>query len=486
MVINMEDKKIQRFARTWISKVKNIDGKPENLNNLHKALQRLDIVPDVIAFEIMRHGDYSLLESTYDGTRILSYLKAFLNEYYDLSADFKFQDDIDITNLVYKFLDRAFEVSCAHDELKNNDVSSCLMTFEYPIVTDDITIMWHSEKLRISENGGVTYQSIYRKEFGKPEKITRRRHLSQEDLKTLLAKICASFADVQRLPLYMMNGDWRVSFRDKNQRRVASFHGSPGIILSHEGKELSEIIRQMLKIDDMVLFESEHQKEKLLEAIVDLRFADDGLFFRKHDFLRIDRGENYLEYKILHDDGTEIVHRIDSFSINHFLDNLTPFALKVEPKPLKDYQNPDAGYYHLYLFFAQKGEVLAEGPYDRAGIGDSWGDFIAEIYHYITVYLEGEIFNPNNFVRKKVKNEKIICTVLIDGAPSYYLCDDKNVAINSLAVIDDSESGERMYGRVVDIDYLPADSRALELLPKIDHLAEDDEFDDEEDNHYLH
>lgn len=312
---------------------------------------------------------------------------------------------------------------------------------------------------------------------------SRKYKLNSKQANLIFTSFYNCFSKIEKTSSNIDNGSWMLEFYAKRQS-LMQYMGGIGKIMLYAGNDLTKIICDTLGVDDLLLFEGGIVDDQIDNLCLILNHSDDELDgFRTYEQLTINNKDQFLEYSIFHDDGTIAMNRIESEGVSMLLANILADVDHFEFEHHDNYQNPKAGKYTLKINRLKFGEEEYSGYYDKMGLASNWPSFIGEIYHFINLYRDGEVFDPSSFTkRRRLKDEYILCSVLVkdEHNTSYYLCDDDEVAIMDTVVVPIGHKEQLQLGQVLRIDYL--DERHLPTkkseLKKIERIIDKEELDD--------
>lgn len=332
------------------------------------------------------------------------------------------------------------------------------------------------QKLTLYKTGLVKFE-----DFEKKEKV--RLTVVKSEMERIFAKLYDCFDNIQSTSYDRENGDWEINFYNKRSE-LKTVYGGYGESLNYDGINLTQYMRDIIGIDDLIIFDGLEIEDRIEN--MELVLSDNGNISNR---LTINYANNYLEHYIFYEDGTTVKHRYKGMSVRILLGNILDDVKHLDFKDNIDYTNDDAFSYKLRIKTVRNALQVYEGYYDKQGLSDNWPSFIAEIYHYMATYRDGDIFDPNCFTkRKKADDEYMVVNVAVKDVPQeyYYLCEDENVNITDIVVVPFGYDNSLRLAQIIDIDYLKKEDLPLPLedMKYIDHIAEREDFAELEDDDY--
>lgn len=399
-------------------------------------------------------------------------------------------------NYIYDVEDR-FDLLEAHEEYRELNIILSFMLYHIHELSrydiDNVTRIVIETKIDYEdkfENQKLTlYKTGKVKLFDVKEREEYSDTISKNDMADIYNKLNQYFSNIKMTNADKTVGFWSISFFNKRDE-LRTIQGGYGETIEYDGINLTEYIQELIENYDAIIFDGYEIEDKIDYLSLILGGKDDST-----ESLYIDYSKNYLEYYISHNDGTVNMHHFDGYSVRILLDNIYDDVKQLVFKDDSDYVNDDAHHFILKIKTIKEKLKVYEGYYDKQGLSDNWPAFIAEIYHYMATYRDGDIFDPNCFTkRKKADDEYMVVNVAVKDVPQeyYYLCEDENVNITDIVVVPFGYDDSLRLAQIIDIDYLKKEDLPLPLeeMKYIDHIAEREDFteldDDYEVDHRLH
>lgn len=253
------------------------------------------------------------------------------------------------------------------------------------------------------------------------------------------------------------------------------YHGSLYGDLEIGDLELSDVIRQILDEDNLLVFDgnrkldrTEHimleykrvskrmDKETMTE---DCRYAE-----RIHsEKLEIDRKSGTILFQQKNVDGGCMESRYyHTEDVSALLDELQPSMFEnVKGDPPDVIDNPmDCREYKLEVEFKRSEPLLLNGTYDRDNLPEDWDEIIFFIRDTLACFGYGEVFNSTLYDKtKRCASDLIILGVEFEeyGKTYSYLTDDDSIRKGDKVVVPVGRAGRKNVAAVVEKEYYRID-----------------------------
>ena len=292
-------------------------------------------------------------------------------------------------------------------------------------------------------------------------------------------------------------GDWQMELTNTDDETY-KFRGSLCADLEVDGTDLSDLIRDSLKIDNLYVFDGNCKSDKVNRITVDYHRVtkikpkqpiNDKIKYFVWDYteqLIVDRESESIEH--IQNIGTDcIVSRmykvkggveslLDALDADCLFDNVAGNSPDVidTPNETKNYK--------ITIDFKKNPQRIIRGTYDKNGLPDDWAEFAKKVFDFMKFYGLGEILDPSVYEKvKRHKNDYIFCSVTFDEKYKsyYYLTDDDSIKVGDYVLVPAGKDNYSAIVEVVNIEYFSEENAPLPV-DKTKHIIRkctDDDFD---------
>lgn len=397
-----------------------------------------------------------------------------------LIDEFEFEQYLNSNVVVYSAFDRIRELVEMKEIFYENNITRFKLRSKY-ISNSSRMMTYLVEETTVFKTGRVKIEFFHSKNDVHFEKQGSKEYkLSKKQVEQIFSVYFDYFNQATKFKGETSLGNWDILFYHQNQT-LAKFRGGLGVDMIYDNFDISDMLRSLLDDEDLFVFDAGYRNDVIEKIKLDVAFYDqeNDQFYNSKDILRINRMDNTLEYMIYCEDGMTVMERLEGRAVSALLNNLLQDVEQFENHHDEEYQNPQAAKYILCIDMLKKGRMIYTGYYDSQELSENWPNFVGEIYQFISTYREGQIFDPNNFGRKKPsENETIVCRVLINDikTPLMYIADDENIRIYDSVVVPVGINEELKIGQVVFIDYISSEELEGLNIQKIDHVASEEDY----------
>lgn len=302
------------------------------------------------------------------------------------------------------------------------------------------------QHLIINDEGRVWFSGYNFGHNGERYEKARSKNFKIEKAATdrLLCAIAAYFGNEYDEIFATDIGNWEMELTN-TEGTVYKFRGSLCAYFDYEGIDLSDLVRDIVGMDDLYVFDGNCKLDVINRIALD--------YHREH--LIIDRETETLEHIQNIGYGCKVSHK---YEIEGGIESL-----------LDDFDAEDL-FSHI------------EGSYDKNGLPDDFADFAETVFDFIRFYGMGEIFDPSVYGKVKCRqSEYIFCSVTFDeGYKSYYyLTNDDSIEVGDFVIVPAGKENHEAVVEVVNIEYFNDENAPLpaEKTKRIIRKCTDDDFD---------
>lgn len=293
-------------------------------------------------------------------------------------------------------------------------------------------------------------------------------------------------------------GDWVMELTN-TEGITYKFRGSLCDDFAYEGRDLSDLVRDTVGMDDLYVFDGNCKQDVINKITLDYHRITkikpgqkpEGATweFVTWDYterLIIDREAETLEH--IQNIGTgcrvsrkyEIEDGIESLLENFDAEDLFSH-IEGNPDDVIEIPNETKDYI-ITIDYKKNPQRIITGSYDKNGLPEDFADFAEKVFDFIRFYGLGEILDPSVYGKvKRRKSEYIYCSVTFnEGYKSYYyLTDDDSIEIGDFVLVPAGKDNHKAVVEVVDIEYFSEENVPLpvEKTKRIIRKCKDEDFD---------
>lgn len=293
-------------------------------------------------------------------------------------------------------------------------------------------------------------------------------------------------------------GDWVMELTNTNGITF-SYRGSLCADLYLKGSDLSDLVRDTLGMDDLLVFDGNSKPDRINKITVDYHRVnkikpgqkpkDAKWKFVTWDYserLVIDRATETLEYIQNIGSGCKVTRKYEmEDAIASLLDNFDAEELFTQiegnfddvietPNETKDYT--------ITIEYKKNPIRTITGSFDKLGLPDDFEDFADTVFDFIRFYGLGDILNPSVYGKmKRRQSDYIFCSVRFDEGYKtyYYLTDDDSIEVGDFVIVPAGKDNHEAVVEVVYIEYFDEEHVPLpvEKTKSIIRKCSDEVFD---------
>lgn len=277
-------------------------------------------------------------------------------------------------------------------------------------------------------------------------------------------------------------GDWVMELTD-TAGNTSTLHGALCAAFDHEDTDLSDLVRDIVGMDDLYVFDGNSRPDVINRIVLDYHRITkitpgtktegtdwESVTWNYTEHLIIDRETETLEHiqnigtacrvsrKYEIEDGIESL--LDNFDAEGLFTNVkgNPDDVIDTPNETKDYK--------ITIDYKKNPQRIIEGSYDKNGLPEDFADFAMTVLDFIRFYGLGEILDPSVYCKvKRRKSEYIFCSVIFSGGYKsyYYLADDDSIEVGDFVLVPAGKDNHEVIVEVVDVEYFSEENVPLPI-----------------------
>ncbi|MEI3614299.1 hypothetical protein [Pseudogracilibacillus sp. SO30301A] len=356
------------------------------------------------------------------------------------------------------------------------------------------------QHITINDEGRVWFSGYNYGRTGEKYKKARSKYFKIEkaSAEKLLSTIAEYFSNEYIETFATDIGDWTMELTNTDGVTYR-FRGSLCADFDVTGTDLSDLVRDIVGMDDLYVFDGNCKPDIINKITLDYHRVtkikpkevpeDSTWEFVTWDYterLIIDRDTETLEH--IQNIGTgckvsrkyEVEGGIESLLENFDAEDLfshsegNPDDVIETPNETKDYT--------ITIDYKKNPQRIITGSYDKNGLPEDFADFAETVFDFIRFYGMGEILDPSVYGKaKRRKSEYIFCSVSFDeGCKSYYyLTEDDSIEIGDFVLVPAGKDNHEVVVEVVNIEYFSEENAPLpiEKTKRIIRKCTDEDFD---------
>lgn len=251
----------------------------------------------------------------------------------------------------------------------------------------------------------------------------------------LLAMISTYFEDY--LDEEFIEEYWKLELISENGTSYY-FSGALYSIFMYNHEDLSTLIRNILAIKDLILFDAIFKVDRIDNITINLnrkikreypgrtKFETPFMVdINYHESIVIDRASETLEHTYGIDKISMISHK---YQIQHFISDLLnefesdELFMRVESNQDNRIINLDnIAEYNIVVKYQNRLDKVIKGHFDKQGLPKDYAQFIEKVFNFISYVGLGELFNPKVYnYRPRRKDDLIYCKVQFNNSKKSY------------------------------------------------------------------
>ena len=292
-------------------------------------------------------------------------------------------------------------------------------------------------------------------------------------------------------------GNWVMELTS-TEGTTYKFRGSLCADFDYEGTDLSDLVRDIVGMDDLYVFVGNckldvikrialdyHRVTKIKPKEVPEGATWEFVTWDYTEHLIIDRETETLEYIQNIGSGCKVSRKYEiEGGIESLLENFNAEDLfsHIEGNPDDVIDTPnETKDYKITIDYKKNPQRIIEGSYDKNGLPEGFSNFAETVFDFIRFYGMGEILDPSVYGKaKRRQSEYIFCSVTFDeGYKSYYyLTDDDSIEIGDFVLVPAGKDNHEAVVEVVNIEYFSEENVPLpvEKTKKIIRKCTDNDF----------
>jgi len=277
-------------------------------------------------------------------------------------------------------------------------------------------------------------------------------------------------------------GDWKILITNTEGEEFV-YKGSLCADLVVRNIDLSDLLRDVLGIDDLYAFDGNCKPDQITRIAIDYHkvtvighshppeeVSAKHLRWNYAEQLVIDRKTETIEYIQQIGTGCKVSRKYEvEGGIESLLDNFDADSLfsKIDGNPKDVIENPDDSRdYTIAIDYKKRPRQLIAGSFDKNGLPNDFADFASEVLEFIRFYGAGEILDPAVYQKtRRRRGDFIFCSVEFENGYKtyYYLTDDDSIKIGDYVVVPAGKDNHHAVVEVVDIEYFAEEDTPLPI-----------------------
>ena len=305
---------------------------------------------------------------------------------------------------------------------------------------------------------------------GKPIKIRAAQFKIHKDaVAEIFSELETYYREKHTSVFTIESGEFEVDlYNDKDEQ----FHYASSVYMDEQLRNLSNMIREKLGIDDLFLFDGNVKFDLINRLTIDYHRTiyenevqeENNIKFMYHEQFVLDRKDASLIISREIDQRCKMNYSyVLEEEIPHFLDELSEHQVfsKVRPYPKDVFNFPDVTQeYTICINYDSGEERTISGNFDRDGLPDDYEQFAKSVLYMISFYRFSELFDDSYYNKRNPRVDDLIyCSVSVDDSNRtyYYISDDYRVQEGDYVVVPLGKDNEETIGQVVKVEYFTAD-----------------------------
>jgi len=292
-------------------------------------------------------------------------------------------------------------------------------------------------------------------------------------------------------------GVWDLEITN-TEGKVYKFRGSLCADLEVDGIDLSDLVREILGMDDLYVFDGNQKPDRVDRVTIDYHRitkikpknpVSDTVEYMTWNYsekLVLDRESETLEH--IQNIGSGCIVSRKYYvqgGVEGLLDDIDADELfgEIEGNPDDVVDTPlESKDYTITVDFKKGPQRVIQGTYDKKALPEFWGEFAETVWRFIRFYGWGEMLDPSVYEKiKRRKQDFIYCSVEFDeGYKSYYyISDEDNISVDDYVVVPVGKDNHHSIAKVVKVEYFAEENVPLPLdrTKHIIRKCNDDDFD---------
>lgn len=257
------------------------------------------------------------------------------------------------------------------------------------------------------------------------------------------------------------------------------FCGSINKVLNSKGVDLSFLIRDVLGMDNLLVFDGDYKEYFIKKISIEYyRFSGKNYDKEEEGYLPSQYSEHFVIDKesesITHIQivgrGCKISHKYEYIKeIDKLFEDFNQVDLfsYIEGNPSDVVENlNESKKYKITIDYYNKEQYIISGSFDKKGLPSDFSYFVKSIFEYTATYPLGEILNPLNYEKVRRRSvEYIYCSVEFENGYKtyYYLTDDDSIEVGDFVVVPVGNDNHDMIVEVVKVEYFTVDKVPLPI-----------------------
>ncbi|SHJ26663.1 hypothetical protein [Parasporobacterium paucivorans] len=282
-------------------------------------------------------------------------------------------------------------------------------------------------------------------------------------------------------------GSWKMTITNTEGHEFP-FKGSLCADYEIDGKDLSEMLRDALGIENLFVFDGDDKPEKVERLLIEYHRITkikpkvppsekiDTVTWDYSEQLIIDRESESVEHIQRIGSGCIVTRKYQvEEGVADLLDDLDADSLfeNIEGNPPDAHDNTnETKDYAITVDFKKKPQRVIKGSYDKNGLPKDWPEFAEDIFNFMRFYNLGEILDSSVYSKAKRRaGEFMFCSVEFseDGKSYYYISDEDTIEVGDFVIVPVGKDENTATAEVVNIEYF-SEEKAPFPIEKTKHI----------------
>lgn len=267
-------------------------------------------------------------------------------------------------------------------------------------------------------------------------------NISNEDKDLLFAAFNHIFSNYYEWFGITCSGDWTLELTNSDG---VTFEFSDSLVakFDYQGIDLSDLVRQVLAMDDLFVFDGKAKEDPITKVEIDYyELTNNHLNENTINYteqLVIDRENKLIKHQQNNLDNFQIIKEYNiNKGIDNFFDdyyNYYSWWYKINDSFENIYNEP---YYIISVYFKRRKSRIIKGLFNKDDLPFDFYEFIKPISEFLKINDSNILFEKAAYNKKKRnKDDFIYCSIIFENTnkPYYYLTKDETLEIGDNVVV---------------------------------------------------
>ena len=275
-------------------------------------------------------------------------------------------------------------------------------------------------------------------------------------------------------------GYWELTLTNMEGSKFR-FNGSLIADFEVNGEDLSEIMREELRIENLWIFDGDtkpdrvdgitvkYKRQSKDESNLHSRGSGESAKDIYSETLRIERDSGTIEHRQKIGTDCIISRKFEAMNrVAGLLDELDADYLFEDIKEDNSLElakaKNDIRKYIITINYKKKPQKIIQGSFDKYGLPKDWAEFASSVFRFIQSYGFGEILNPSIYANSQHQRETYtFCSIVFEegGKTYYYIANDDSIKVGDYVFVPVGKDYHTSIVRVVDVQQYAANDVPL-------------------------